>query len=83
MASSSLATEVQGCCLAKIRLQNRDCNEVEMSRLPNLCTDVILGLPFLKSHKSLTLSLGGDEPGIEIRGLTRIKNSTPQNSSAT
>ena len=73
MASSSLSTQVEGYCVSDITLDGREYRDVQLSVLPDLCADVILGMPFLRRHEDITLELGGDEPGLSICGLAEIK----------
>ena len=49
-----------------------------MSILPDLCTDLILGMPFLKRHQDVMLTFGGKEPRLEVCSLTRMKVETPK-----
>ena len=73
MTSSSLSTQVRGYCVSTVTVEDRKYREVELSILPDLCTDVILGMPFLRRHEGITLELGGDEPELSICNLAQMK----------
>lgn len=46
--------------------------------MPNCCTDVILGLPFLKQHSSLKLSFGGTNKHLEVCALAPFQIRPPR-----
>ena len=73
MASSSLSSHVRGYCVSTVTVDDREYREVDLSILPDLCTDVILGMPFLRRHEGITLELGGDEPELNICNLAQMK----------
>ena len=64
--------------MTSVNIEQREYDTVDFSILPDLCADVILGMPFLKRHEDVTLSLGGDQPGLNICGLTRISVTQPK-----
>ena len=78
MASSTLAKQTKGYCVSNLTVEGRDYEDVELSILPDLCTDLILGMPFLKRHQDVRLTFGGKEPRLEICGMTRMKVETPK-----
>ena len=73
MASKSLKATASHCCDVQLNLKGRDYKNVRLFVLPNLCTNVILGLDFLSRHKSITLNYGGVEPPLSICGLSTVK----------
>ena len=72
MASQSLTTEVSGFC--HVQLSVKDCvfSKFKFFVLPNLCTNIILGLDFLSQHESVTLKYNGDKPPLTICGLSTL-----------
>ncbi len=50
MAASSLACKVVGCCYTDVVLDGRTYNNVRLLILPNLCSDVILGLDSITAY---------------------------------
>ena len=73
MASKSLKATATSCCDVELKVKNRTYEKVRLFVLPNLCTNLILGLDFLSRHKSVTLNYGGNEPPLSICGLSTIK----------
>jgi hypothetical protein len=66
MASSNLCASISGGCSGLLTIKDRSYNDVEFSVLPNLCADIILGYPFLRIHKDVSVSFGGPEPSLRV-----------------
>lgn len=77
MASSSWTSSVSSCCSIVFNIKGKDYRE-RFLVLPNCCTDVILGLPFLKQHSSLKITFGGDNKDLEICALTPFQVTPPR-----
>ena len=77
MASQSLTSQVSGCCYVNLRVKDRSFNNFKFLILPNLCTQVILGLDFLSLHKSVTMNYGGQFPALTVCGLSTLKMDPP------
>ena len=78
MASSSLSMGVEATCVASLILNNRSYIDMKFSVLSNLCTDVILGHPFLSVHRSLHVKFGGVEPDLEICAVSAMRMTAPR-----
>ena len=66
MANPDFSTDILGYCDVKICLLGRSYQGIKFSVIPKLCTDVILGEPFLKLHKALHVEFSGTEPALEL-----------------
>ena len=77
MASKSLMTEVTFYCEAELRVKDRSYKNFRFLILPNLCTNLILGLDFLSQHESITMNYGGKQPPLTVCGLSTIKTDPP------
>lgn len=66
MASSKFSMKVTGKCTVDFVFQDREYKSINLSILPDLCTDVILGHPFLSLHENVSVRFGGDKPSLEV-----------------
>jgi len=66
MASTSLSSSLKGCVKVRLQILEHTYNDVKLSILPNLCTDLIVGHDILKSHSRLDLTFGGTNPPLSI-----------------
>ena len=73
MASSSLSLKLTRYCVCDISFNGRDYNKMELTVLPDSCTDIILGVPFLKLHESVNVDYGGSEPALKVCALSKVK----------
>lgn len=77
MASWDFKTKVKGCCNVKLIINNRE-YDILLSILPDLCTNIILGLPFLKLHQEVRVKFYGDEPVFNVCGITKLNVPAPK-----
>ena len=77
MASKSLTAEVQGYCEIQLKVKDRTYDNFKLFILPNLCTNLILGLDFLSLHESITMKYGGSQPPLTVCGLSTLKVEPP------
>ena len=73
MASSTLSLRLKRYCVCDISLNGRNYEAMELTVLPNACTDIILGEPFLKLHECVSVNYGGSEPALNVCALSRVK----------
>ncbi|KAK3745311.1 hypothetical protein RRG08_014459 [Elysia crispata] len=66
MASSNLSSVTQGHCFVNLNYQGQKYNNVKLSLLPGLCSDIILGHDFLDQHKRLEISFKGEKPTFSV-----------------
>ena len=78
MASSSLATEVNGHCLVDLAHNGRNYHDLRLSVLPDLCADLILGLDFQSQHESVVFKHGSSKPSLSICGVSTLNMDPPQ-----
>ena len=78
MASTSFSAQTSGFCAVNVRVNGRNYENVRLSVLPHLCSDVILGQDFQKLHDSVTLTYGGDLPPLVICGLGVLNIDPPE-----
>ena len=64
-------------CKACIELNGRKYEEVVLTVLKDLLTDVILGQGFMQLHQSVKIHLGGAEPTLTLGVLQPIKTLAP------
>lgn len=78
MASTSLSARTAGACCVNIKVNERDYQNVRLTVLPNLCSDVILGQDFQRLHETVTLAYGGNLPSLVICGVSALKIEPPE-----
>ena len=78
MAASSLATKVEGHCFIDLKLDGRSYKKIRLSVLPNLCSDLILGLDFQSRHQSVVFQHRGTSPSFSVCGMSVLKTDPPQ-----
>ena len=66
MALTTMNTSITGCCTITLTLVDNVYNEICLSVLKDLCSDIILGHNFQKLHKSVTIDMGGTNPDLII-----------------
>ncbi|KAK4314282.1 hypothetical protein Pmani_014433 [Petrolisthes manimaculis] len=69
LASTSFSAKATGLCTVNIKVNGRDYENVRLTVLPQLCSDVILGQDFQKLHSSVTLTYDGTLTPLVICGL--------------
>lgn len=72
MASSSFSVKLSGYIVADISLGDRVYKDIQLTLLPDSCTDVILGIPFLKIHESVNVHYGGSQPSLSVCSFSKI-----------
>lgn len=77
MATTSLSSQVTGYCLVDLDLAGSFYEDVKLSLLPNLCTDLIIGQDIMKQHSQINIVFGGSKPPLSICCLTAAKVETP------
>ena len=73
MASSSLSLKLSRYCVCDISFHDRKYDGMELTVLPESCTDIILGVPFLKLHECVNVDYGGSEPALNVCALSKVK----------
>ena len=62
MANTSFHSKSMGVCREKFTVRGHEYQGLELSILPDLCADVILGKDLLKLHEPVTFEYGGSLP---------------------
>ena len=73
MASSSLSVELSEYCVCDLTFNGDTYRDIEMTVLPDACTEVILGVPFLKLHESVNVNYGGSRPVLNVSAIAKVK----------
>ena len=63
--------------MCKLKLKDQHYNEVKLSILPNLCSDVILGHDFLKKHEKVEILFEGPRKPFSLCGIAAAKVEPP------
>ena len=77
MANTSLLANSMGNCKENLVVGGQVYKEVELSILPDLCADIVLGKDFLKLHESVTFKYGGSLPPLVVAGIGTLKIDPP------
>ena len=72
MVLSTISFKLSEYCIENIILNGYEYKDIDFMLLPNSCKDIILGVPFLKMHQSITISFGGFQDILKICSLTKI-----------
>ena len=72
MASSAISLKLTEYCTKNIIFNGYEYKQIDFTVLPDSCMDIILGVPFLKLHQSITISFGGPQDILNICALTKI-----------
>ncbi|KAK3777055.1 hypothetical protein RRG08_008903 [Elysia crispata] len=78
MASSNLSSVTQGHCFVNLNYQGQKYNNVKLSLLPGLCSDIILGHDFLDQHKGLEISFKGEKPTFSVCSVAAARIEAPE-----
>ncbi|KAA3671022.1 uncharacterized protein DEA37_0003302, partial [Paragonimus westermani] len=70
LASTTYTSENQGHCLVNVDYRGNRYSSVNLSLLPNLCSDVLLGHDFLEQHQHILIFFGGSKPPFSLCSLT-------------
>ena len=71
VATSTIFLKLSEYCTENIIFNGQEYKGIDFMVLPNSCTDIILGVPFLKMHWSITISYGGSQDILKICVLTK------------
>ena len=77
MATNDHCSHTQGHIVCKLKFKDQHYNEVKLSILPNLCSDVILGHDFLKKHEKVEIPFEGPRKPFSLCGLAAAKVEPP------
>ena len=79
MAATTLSTctPITGACMVDFTLLGRKYNDVYLSILPCLCSDIIIGHDFMRKHEEVTVKFGGNEKPLSICRLTTLNRTSP------
>lgn len=77
MAKSSFSTTITSYCVIDLEYRGRKYEQLKVSVLPNLCTNLILGLDFQAKHESVTFEYGGSETPLTVCNLGTLNLLTP------
>ena len=64
MAASAFTGEILGYCIVDITIKERAYHGIKLIIMKNLCKQIIMGLSFMKEHKSFTINFGGNQSEI-------------------
>ena len=78
LAASSVSAKVEGYAIIEIQLQERLYQNVRVSVMKNLCTDLILGTDFQARHDKIIINYGGTEPPLTFCALTTLNIDPPR-----
>ena len=77
MATGDLIKETKGYVVADLEFNGSVYNNIKLSVLPNLCTQVILGHDFLGLHKKLEMPFDGNRSPLSLCNLAAAKITPP------
>lgn len=77
MASSELQTATKGHCFVELFYNNTFYQNVKLSIVDQLCSDVLLGHDFLRQHKAVVIPFHGDKESLTVCGLLAAKVDPP------
>ena len=77
MATNDHCSHTQGHIVCKLKFKDQHYNEVKLSILPDLCSDVILGHDFLKKHEKVEIPFEGPRKPFSLCGLAAAKVDPP------
>jgi hypothetical protein len=66
MASTSQNIATTGYCLVDLEITGQTYVGLQLTLLPNLCTDIILGRDFMRLHSSVTFNFKGYKEALNI-----------------
>ena len=69
MASSAICLKLSEYCTETIIFNGYKYKDIDFMVLPNSCRDIILGVLFLKMHRSITISFGWSQDILKICAL--------------
>ena len=70
MASTCFSSSTHGHIIASISIKDNSYNNIQLSVLSDLCTDVLLGHDFLKLHERVEIPFSGSRPSFSLCGLS-------------
>ena len=66
MAQLSLSSSVVGLCTTTIHVGDTAYGDLRLRVLPSLCSDIVLGLDFMRQHKGVKMEFGGTRDWLEL-----------------
>lgn len=77
MASTHLSSCTLGHCVVSLCINSTHYDQIKLSILPDLCTDILLGHDFLSLHASVEISFSGSKPPLSLCNLTALSITPP------
>ena len=77
LAINGYTSKGVGKCVANVKLNKQNYEQVSFIVLKGLLTDVILGQDFMDKHQNVNIHLGGPLPTLRLGALDAVKTSTP------
>ena len=77
LAINGYTSKGVGKCVANVKLNKQNYEQVSFIVLKGLLTDVILGQDFMGKHQNVNIHLGGPLPTLRLGALDAVKTSTP------
>lgn len=77
MASSQLVSRTEGYCLIDISVEGKMYHNVRLTIMSDLCVPIILGQTFMRLHRSVEFKFGGENPTLQICGVTQMDIDPP------
>ena len=77
LAINGYTSKGVGKCVANVKLNKQNYDQVSFIVLKGLLTDVILGQDFMDKHQNVNIHLGGPLPTLHLGALDAVKTSTP------
>ena len=73
LANSALSTDIAGCSMVSLQMQDHTYPNFQVLIMKNLCTDFLIGHDLLTSHSSLEIEFQGNRAPLKICSLTTAK----------
>ena len=70
LASGAISSRVKGVCYVTLNVKNQQYENIKMSILDELVSDIILGESFMKQHSSVEFQFGGCKPPLVVSALS-------------
>ena len=74
LACGTSSSDILGFCVTDLTLNDKCYNNVKLKVLPNLVTDVILGLAFMKRHHAVEFVFDGNQDKLKISDVSPVDN---------
>ncbi|KAG8179723.1 hypothetical protein JTE90_006628 [Oedothorax gibbosus] len=73
LANSALSTDIAGCGMVSLQMQDHIYPNFQVLIMKNLCSDFLIGHDLLTSHSSLEIEFSGNRAPLKICSLTTAK----------